>query len=127
MEEIKLHRTAEDDILWIKRMAYLTAKWKEQHKGQQFKHLFQDMGFLSLNGVKIEQFTHVDVLTVDFPYVDTKKHLCLIPHHTLQQFEFTRIANVANTLLKRHKPDMYALVKKNQFSIDYPHYHLLIY
>jgi hypothetical protein len=144
---IKLFRSGDVEAAWQKRMEELKRELFELRGGifhlsadldflpEQWKYinLFEDMDFLIDKGLLIEEHNHVYILKADYQYEDTKHHYVIIPgQHTLKlvetnETELWQIFAAINLIIERYGFKKYCVVKKDQGSIDYPHWHLLTY
>ena len=122
MKEIKLYRSPKVEKAWRLRKADLERMWKEEHPQWEFKHLFQDIQWLRNNSIDLKFIYPWFFLLNDFKYEDTKLHFTLIPAND-KVIDLNPIYN----FIKENNYKDYAIVKKSEGSIDYPHYHLLVY
>lgn len=141
---IKLHRPLSREQEYLDRMASLTKKWHEDHPGHEFKHLFQDIGWLREQGLEIEWDGRCYIMTSDFPYEDSKEHFVIIPKFGIGIFSWRgdylpinsewveeygmleeHAWDSARSIIKRFDRNYYSFNKKNTGTIDYPHWHLV--
>ena len=131
MQEIKLYRSPEVDKAWQKRKSELEKMWKEEHPQWELVSLFQDyqsMVWLSNNGVEIDfnQNAHAYILKNDYKYEGAKEHYTFIPFEVSMKGIGMIFADIY-LFCNDHEFKDYAIVKKSEGSINYPHWHLLIY
>jgi hypothetical protein len=132
MKEIKLYRSQEVDEAWQKRKSELIEKWHLENPEKTFTHLF-DVNNGTLHWLKtqnvpitINLFENIAIIKNDYKYIDCIEHYTFIP---LRPVKMNNIIKSIEDFINQKPitPKNYAIVKKDEGSINFPHWHLLIY
>lgn len=126
----KLGRTTIVERQWQERKEELENKWKDEHPGWEFEHLFQDINWLMRQGLEVEEHQYWFILHNDFKYQGASQHFTLIPRDKeslKSEVVFSEMMKLIFLLVHRRGYQDYILMKKSEGSINYPHFHLIVY
>lgn len=142
---VKLYRPELDEPRYMQRMKELEALWRDDHRGHELVHLFQDIEWLKKQGLQIEWDGRCYIMLSDFPYEDAKAHFVIIPKYGIGMWDYqghylpahdewkndyNRLEenawDSARQIIKREDSDRYSFNKKNTGTINYPHWHLVL-
>lgn len=126
MEQIILARNKQLQKQWEAKQQYLTDIFVARYKRKP-EHLFENIEFLRREaGLDIRVVGGSAYFLNQYPWQGTKKHYVIFqnPKARTKELQFWKPLQI---ILGAENPQLWALVKTDRGSINYPHIHLLIY
>lgn len=131
MKSIKLYRTKKNQQLLAEKQAKLEMQYCIDHRVSECPSLFHDMEwFGTASKIRVTEVKdHGHYFEAYIPYEDVDRHYVIVPKQTINGSIEHNMFAIAKLLVQslelRDKP--FALVRKTERSINYPHWHLLFY
>ncbi|MCS7317517.1 MAG: hypothetical protein NZZ41_04240 [Candidatus Dojkabacteria bacterium] len=127
MNVIYLEREKNVDLAYKARLEELARAWSSEFPNKKLKSFFDKSSiyWLKKQNVNIEFFKDFAVLKNDFKYKNVDEHYTIIP--LKRYFSNNQLFIFVSKFLKKLNYSSFAFVKKKSGSINYPHFHLLIW